>query len=124
MALLRRTAGYGDRTDVETERTGTSPGLVRALTTLLAVAVAGFLVWLAQEIADGGLADTGEGDFWNAVALLAAAGFVLAFSFDTTGPRTQRVVREPSVPDEDVHDYRRERERETTTVAPTSTGSR
>src|SRR3712207_3170786 len=79
MALLRRTA-RDDGTDVETERTGTSPGLVRALTTLLAVAVAGFLIWLAQEIADGGLADTGQGDYWIALALLAGAGFVLGLS--------------------------------------------
>src|SRR3712207_3464619 len=80
MALLRRTDRHHDATNVETERTGTSPGLVRALLTLLAVAVAGFLVWLGQEIADGGLANTGEGDYWVALALLAAAGFVLGIS--------------------------------------------
>ncbi len=34
-------------------------------------------------------------------------GLVLAFSFDTTGPRTRIVRREPGIPDEDVQDYRR-----------------
>jgi hypothetical protein len=193
MGLLRRKAEDGDRTEVQTERTGTSPGLIRALMTLLGVAVAGFLVWLASEIADGSLADATNGDFWIAVALLAGAGLalglsqllggwtkwgwprlsptvfllgflptlvvggwillakqpqdgveegrfdgwsgdlgisglvndlalllpvipliiglVLAFSFDTTGPRTHRVVRDSGVPDEDAHDYRRERDR-------------
>jgi hypothetical protein len=33
-------------------------------------------------------------------------GLVFAFTFDTTGPRTRVLTREPAVPDEDVHDYR------------------
>jgi hypothetical protein len=41
-------------------------------------------------------------------------GLVLAFSFDTTGPRTRVHDRETVVPDEDVHDYER---REVTTSA-------
>lgn len=202
MALLRRKAN-GDDMGVETERTGTSPGLLRALATLLGVAVAGLLVWLAREIADGGLTEAANGDFWIAVALIAGAGLalglsqlfggwtkwgwptlsptvfllgflptlvvggwillakqpqegtqegrvdgwssdlgidglvndlatflpvipliiglVLAFSFDTTGPRTQRIRREPAVPDEDVHDYRRERETTMVATPPAST---
>ena len=202
MALLGRKADR-DRTEVETERTGTSPGLVRALTTLLGVAVAGFLTWLAVEIANGTLGEADNGDFWIAVALLAGAGLALglsqllggwtkwgwprlsptvfllgflptlivggwillakqpqdgveegrfdswsgdlgisglvndlatflpvipliiglvfAFSFDTTGPRTQRLRRDPDVLDEDVHDYRRERDTGTLATPPAST---
>ena len=210
MALLRRSARDGDVDgdgDADrTERAGTSPGLVRALATLAGVAVAGFLVWLAQEIS-GPLAEASKSDFWIAMALLAGAGLalglsqllggwtkwgwprlsptvflfgflptliaggwillakqpqngvqesrvdswtgdlgigglvdglatflpvipliiglVLAFSFDTTGPRTHivRDRREPAVPDEDVHDYRRERETTAVTSAGTGTGS-
>jgi hypothetical protein len=48
-------------------------------------------------------------------ALAMGAGLVLAFSFDTTGPRRREIVdREREVvPDEDVHDYS---EREVTTT--------
>ena len=202
MALLGRNKD-GDGDDVErTERAGTSPGVIRAIATLIGVAVAGFLVWLAQELS-GPLAEASEGDFWIAMALLAGAGLalglsqllggwtkwgwprlsptvfllgflptlivggwillakqpqngiqegrvdgwsgdigiaglvdglavflpvvpliiglVLAFSFDTTGPRTRIVTSdgERAVPDEDVHDYRRERD--TTTATSDST---
>ena len=180
------------------ERTGPSPGTIRALFTLAGVAGAGLLMWLAQTF------DYGEsnGDFWIAMALLAAAGLalglsqlfggwtkwgwptlspgmflfaflptlivggwillakqpqdgpqegrldrwsgdlgigglvdalanflpvialviglVLAFTFDTTGPRTRRIVREPGVPDEDVQDYRAP-DRTTTTAASGTT---
>jgi hypothetical protein len=195
---LRRKTGDADGAGVHTERTGTSPGLIRALMTLLGVAVAGLLIWIASEITDASLGQASNNDFWIAVALLAGAGFalglsqllggwtkwgwprlsptvfllgflptlivggwillakqpqdgveegrfdrwsgdlgvsglvndlalllpvipliiglVLAFSFDTTGPRTHRLVRDQTVPDEDVHDYRRDRE--TTAVAP------
>ena len=34
-------------------------------------------------------------------------GLVLAFTFDTTGPRTRVLRRDADVPDEDVQDYRR-----------------
>ena len=50
-------------------------------------------------------------------ALALGLGLVLAFSFDTTGPRSRVVDRETVVPDEDVHDYER---REVVTTTPTS----
>jgi hypothetical protein len=62
-----------------TERTGTSPGIIRALFTLASVAAAGLLIWIAQTITDGPL-NAGEvptGDYWWAVLFLAAAGLVL-----------------------------------------------
>jgi CubicO group peptidase (beta-lactamase class C family) len=176
------------------ERTWGGPPLVRAFFTVIGVAAAGFLIWLAT------LFDLGEtGEFWGAMGLVAAAGLalglsqifggwtkwgipvlspgvfllafvptaiivgwillstqpeggwqqsrlqgwsddigilgfvedmgifgaalalglglVLAFSFDTTGPRTRVVDRETAVPDEDVHDYDR---REVVTTTPTS----
>jgi hypothetical protein len=42
-------------------------------------------------------------------ALAMGLGIVFAFTFDTTGPRTRRIVTEErdAVPDEDVHDYDR-----------------
>lgn len=40
-------------------------------------------------------------------ALALGTGLVLAFSFDTTGPRTREIERETGYPDEDVHDYDR-----------------
>jgi hypothetical protein len=161
-----------------------SPPLVRAVFTLAGVAVAGFLIWLAQTfdltttngfwagmglIAAAGLAlglsqlfggwtkwglpvvspgvlvlafvpaaivvgwillatqpdggwqqarlanwsdDIGITGFVNGMGTLPAAlamglGIVFAFTFDTTGPRTRKVVEEDRdiVPDEDVHDY-------------------
>jgi CubicO group peptidase (beta-lactamase class C family) len=176
------------------ERTWGGPPLVRAFFTVIGVAAAGFLIWLAT------LFDLGEtGEFWGAMGLVAAAGLalglsqifggwtkwgipvlspgvfllafvptaiivgwillttqpeggwqqsrlqgwsddigilgfvddmglfgaalalglglVLAFSFDTTGPRSRVVDREKVVPDEDVHDYDR---REVVTTTPTS----
>ena len=50
-------------------------------------------------------------------ALAIGAGLVLAFSFDTTGPRRREIVdREREVvPDEDVHDYS---DRDVVTTAP------
>jgi hypothetical protein len=50
-------------------------------------------------------------------ALALGLGLVLAFSFDTTGPRTRVVDRETVVPEEDVHDYDRG---EIATTTPTS----
>jgi hypothetical protein len=38
-------------------------------------------------------------------ALALGLGIVLAFSFDTTGPRTREIERETVYPDEDVHDF-------------------
>jgi hypothetical protein len=213
MALLRRRTAdedrvyAGERASEETERTGTSPGLIRALATLIGVAVALFLVWLAVEIAGsiGERSEASTGEYWLALALLAGAGLalglsqlfggwtkwgwptlsptvfllgflptlivggwillakqpqsgvqegrfdrwsgdigigglvddlatylpvipliiglVLAFSFDTTGPRTRRLTREPVVADEDVHDYRTERAAPTATPTAPTTGT-
>lgn len=52
-------------------------------------------------------------------ALALGAGLVLAFSFDTTGPRTREIERETVYPDEDVHDYGR-RDVATTPTEPTA----
>jgi hypothetical protein len=65
----------GRRDDVTEERTGASPGLIRALFTLAGVAGAGALIWTAQ-VFD---LDTTDG-FWAGMAVLAAAGFVLGLS--------------------------------------------
>ena len=176
------------------ERAWGGPPFVRAIFTVIGVAAAGFLIWLAT------LFDLGEtGEFWGAMGLIAAAGLalglsqifggwtkwgipvlspgvfllafvptaiivgwillatqpeggwqqsrlqgwsddigilgfvedmgifgaalalglglVLAFSLDTTGPRSRVVDRETVVPDEDVHDYDR---RDDATTTPTS----
>jgi hypothetical protein len=55
-------------------------------------------------------------------ALAMGLGIVFAFTFDTTGPRTRRIVTEErdAVPDEDVHDYDR-REPVTTPAGTTTT---
>ena len=85
MAVLRR------RTDDEvvtrdrdgdedrSERSGTSPGLVRALFTLLGVAAAGFLLWLASAIAFP-LGEASTTEYWIAMALIAGAGLALGLS--------------------------------------------
>src|SRR3954470_20009153 len=56
-------------------------GLTRATSTLLAVAVAGFLFWVGARVVDplseGALS---AGDFWLWMATLAGAGFVIALS--------------------------------------------
>jgi hypothetical protein len=62
-----------DREAVD-ERWG-SPPIIRGVMTLIGVAVAGFLIWLATLFE---LDTTGE--FWAAMGLLAAAGFALGFS--------------------------------------------
>ena len=56
-------------------------GATRATTTLLAVAVAGFLFWVGAKVVDP-LSDTSltAGDFWLWMATLAAAGFVMALA--------------------------------------------
>jgi hypothetical protein len=63
------------RRDETDARGWDGPPLVRALFTLLGVAVAGFLIWLAQ-LPD---AATTNG-FWGAMGLVAAAGLVLGLS--------------------------------------------
>ncbi len=78
MAMLRRRTTERDAAVADepvVERTGPSPGLVRALFTLAGVATAGFLLWLAQ------LWDLdGTNGFWVAMGIVAAAGAVLGFS--------------------------------------------
>jgi hypothetical protein len=56
-------------------------GLTRATTTLIGAAGAGFLIWLALETVDAG-SDVGasSGEYWAAIGLFAAAGFVMALS--------------------------------------------
>jgi hypothetical protein len=58
-------------------------GLTRATSTLIGVAAAGVLIWLASRVLDlhGGsyFADR-TGRYWAAMALLAAAGLVMALS--------------------------------------------
>jgi hypothetical protein len=213
MALLRRNRDDRDperdrerRVDERTERAGTSPGVIRAIATLLGVAAAGLLIWIAHAVA-GPLDESTTSEYWLAMALIAGAGLVLglsqlfggwtkwgwptlspmvfllgflptllvggwialakqpqdgpqegrvdrwggdigvgglvddlgtylpviplivglilAFSFDTTGPRTRIVSRDRDLADEDVHDYRRERARDATvgTSAGTTTRS-
>jgi hypothetical protein len=214
MALLRRRTADddrvygGERVTEETERTGTSPGLLRAVATLIGVAAAGLLIWIAQAVTDGPIgdqADATRGEYWLAVALLAGAGLalglsqlfggwtkwgwptispavfllgflptlvvggwillakqsgsgteesrvqgwsedigigglvndlaaflpaipliiglVLAFSFDTTGPRTRRLTREPVLADDAGDDYRTERAAPRTTPTTTTPGT-
>ena len=57
------------------EHAWASPPVVRGLTTLLGVAAAGFLIWLASEF---DLGSTGE--YWAAMGILAAAGVCLGLS--------------------------------------------
>ena len=76
MALRRR--DDDDRRAAEEQpddRPGPAPGLVRALVTLIGLAGAGLLVWIASTF---DLRSTGE--FWVAMALIAAAGLVLGLS--------------------------------------------
>src|SRR6266480_5166423 len=50
-------------------------GLTRATTTLLAAAVAGFLIWLAAQFSSNHV-----GGYWAIMGLLAAAGLTMALS--------------------------------------------
>src|SRR3954454_15760678 len=83
MALLRHrepdaTNGTAVRRGADeevVERTGPSPGIVRALFTLAGVAIAGFLLWLGSNFGQ-----TTSGEFCPAVGLIAAAGRVLGLS--------------------------------------------
>ena len=64
-----------EETTVEREHVWGSPPVVRGLTTLLGVAAAGFLVWLATQF------DLGStGDYWAAMGILAGAGACLGLS--------------------------------------------
>jgi hypothetical protein len=62
-------------TTVEREHVWASPPVVRGLTTLLGVAAAGFLVWLATQF---DLGSTGE--YWAAMGILVGAGVCLGLS--------------------------------------------
>lgn len=76
MLLKRRDAVVDDETVVEREEhVWGSPPVVRGLTTLLGVAAAGFLVWLATQF---DLRETGE--YWSAMGILAGAGICLGLS--------------------------------------------
>ena len=50
-------------------------GLTRATVTLIASAIAGFLIWLATQIGQ-----SSNGDYWAAYGVIAAAGLVMALS--------------------------------------------
>jgi hypothetical protein len=76
--MLRRRnddATVVEETRVEREHAWASPPVVRGLTTLLGVAAAGFLIWLATQF---DLRDTGE--YWAAMGILAGAGACLGLS--------------------------------------------
>lgn len=76
MLLRRRDAVVEDEAVVEREdHVWGSPPIVRGLTTLIGVAAAGFLVWLATQF---DLGTTGE--YWSAMAILAGAGACLGLS--------------------------------------------
>jgi hypothetical protein len=60
---------------VEREHVWASPPVVRGLMTLLGVAAAGFLVWLATQFDLGA-----RGEYWAAMAILAGAGACLGLS--------------------------------------------
>ncbi len=76
MLLRRRDPVVEDETVVEREEhVWGSPPVVRGLTTLIGVAAAGFLVWLATQF---DLGTTGE--YWSAMAILAGAGVCLGLS--------------------------------------------
>jgi hypothetical protein len=62
-------------TTVEREHVWGSPPVVRGLTTLLGVAAAGFLVWLATQFDLGA-----TGEYWAAMGILAGAGVCLGLS--------------------------------------------
>jgi hypothetical protein len=64
-----------EETTVEREHAWESPRVVRGLTTLLGVAAAGFLIWVATEF---DLGSTGE--YWAAMGILVGAGACLGLS--------------------------------------------
>jgi hypothetical protein len=53
-------------------------GLTRATLTLIGVAAAGFLIWLAWQVGEEGFNSSGR--YWAACGLLAAAGLAMALS--------------------------------------------
>jgi hypothetical protein len=76
MLTRRRDEVVDDQTVVEREEhVWGSPPVVRGLTTLIGVAAAGFLIWLATQF---DLGTTGE--YWSAMGILAGAGVCLGLS--------------------------------------------
>jgi hypothetical protein len=76
MLSRRRDTVVDDEAVVERkEHVWGSPPVVRGLITLVGVAAAGFLIWLASQF---DLGTTGE--YWSAMAILAGAGAVLGLS--------------------------------------------
>jgi hypothetical protein len=76
--MFRNRNGNGtvaEGTTVEQEHVWGSPPVVRGLTTLLGVAAAGFLVWLATQFELGS-----RGEYWAAMGILAGAGACLGIS--------------------------------------------
>jgi hypothetical protein len=73
--LWRRRDRDEEVVERRSDRAWGGPPLVRGLFTLLGVVAAGFLIWLATLF---NLDATGE--FWAAMGILAAAGFVLGIS--------------------------------------------
>jgi hypothetical protein len=76
--MFRNRSGNGtvaEGTTVEQEHVWGSPPVVRGLTTLLGVAAAGFLVWLATQFELGS-----RGEYWTAMGILAGAGACLGIS--------------------------------------------
>jgi hypothetical protein len=55
-------------------------GLTRATLTLIGVAVAGVLLWLATQVLPDDLSGTEAADYWTAFGLVALAGLVMALS--------------------------------------------
>jgi hypothetical protein len=55
-------------------------GLTRATLTLIGVAVAGFLLWLATQILPSDASSTSIGEYWATWAVVAAGGLVMALS--------------------------------------------
>ena len=75
VALFRRRSDDGVQREQTVVRGWGSPPLVRALFTLVGVAAAGLLIWLAQTF---DLASTNG--FWAGMGLVAAAGLALGLS--------------------------------------------
>jgi len=55
-------------------------GLTRAMLTLIGVAAAGALLWLATAILPSNVSDASRGEYWAAFGLVALGGLVMALS--------------------------------------------
>jgi MFS family permease len=55
-------------------------GLTRATLTLIGVAVAGVLIWLATQVIPDDPTSASRGEYWGAFGIVAAAGLVIALS--------------------------------------------